>query len=346
MNRPSLKVATHVVAHHVKPARTWRHVAELTTCTCPEWASDFAASPLATDSEFLVNADNMTTPLSIFSRSTVAPGTASGRRLYQRTRRDSDHTEGNSPARAAPHPLRVPPSLGSFFRGAALSLACAALVACGGSEKEAKSPDEWVVAKDSEQGDGLEVTQEYGGMNQEKVDRTFRKIYPDLAQCLMDGQSRLEFLGGDVKFFLKVNLAGQAEQAHIEESTLGDYETEQCMVSVIKSRKWPKPVGGKLGKVHSSMGFDHPDDVRPPTSWAQSDIEGALEEVTDAARNCGRGGPFTFTAYVDTSGSVMAAGVAHSDDHGEATASCLLEAIRGSHFPSPGSWPAKVSFRL
>ena len=60
---------------------------------------------------------------------------------------------------------------------------------------------------------------------------------------------------------------------------------------------------------------------------------------------CGGGGPFSVTAYVKTNGSVLSAGVAHSDDQGDDAAKCIVEAVKHAKFASPGSWPAKVTFR-
>lgn len=227
-------------------------------------------------------------------------------------------------------------------------IACAiaaTLPACGGSEKKTETPSEWVVEKDTEEDSGLEVMQEFGGMNQEKVDRTFKKLYPTLSECLMEGQRRVKFLGGDVHFLVKVDMTGSARFAHIEESNLGDYETEQCMLDAIRSSRWPKPVGGRIGLARSSIGFDPPSDVRPPVAWTDRDIATALGKLSDELSACGRGGPFSITAYVKTNGSVLSAGVAHSDETGDETARCLVETVKAATFGSPGSWPAKVTFR-
>lgn len=228
----------------------------------------------------------------------------------------------------------------------ALVLAAAsASSACGGSEKKAETPSEWVVEKDTDQDSGLDVMQEFGGMNQEKVDRTFKKLYPTLSECLMDGQRRVKFLGGDVQFLVKVDMTGTARHAHIEESNLGDYDTEQCMLRAIRESRWPKPVGGRIGLARSSIGFDPPGDVRPPVQWSSGDVETALGKLDGDLASCGRGGPFAITAYVKTNGSVLSAGVAHSDESGDDTARCLVEAVKSASFGSPGSWPAKVTFR-
>jgi hypothetical protein len=39
-------------------------------------------------------------------------------------------------------------------------------------------------------------------------------------------------------------------------------------------------------------------------------------------------------------------GIASSDESGEKAADCLVDLLKGAKFPSPGSWPAKVTFSL
>ena len=219
-------------------------------------------------------------------------------------------------------------------------------LACGkqaATEAEAPSADD-----DREEGDagGMEMIQEFGGMNEEKVNRTVKKLYPSLSECLMKGFERVDFLGGEVAFLVKVNSAGVAESALAERSTLGDYESERCMLETLKASHWPKPVGGKIGLARTSITFDPPGDVRPPVVWSSDDVKEALQEHSADFAACGPGGPFEITAYVATSGRVLAAGISHDDDAGEATASCVIQAVEGMTFASPGSWPAKVTFRL
>src|SRR5690606_20929343 len=157
----------------------------------------------------------------------------------------------------------------------------------------------------------------------------------------------LEFLGGDVSFFVKINQQGELSHAHLEESTLGDRDTELCMLRALGKHDWPKPVGGETGLARKSFSFDMPNDVRPPTDWSQESIEETLEELSEDIDGCKTGGgAFSITMYVSTDGSVMAAGVAHVEEGGEAAADCLVAALKQAKFPSPGSWPAKVSFSL
>jgi hypothetical protein len=224
-------------------------------------------------------------------------------------------------------------------------LTALALVACSGKQTPESKAPAYELDDERDDSGGLEMTQEFGGMNEEKVKKTIETLYPSLSECLMNGSKRVDFLGGEVAFLVKVNMKGQAEAAHAERSTLGDYASEQCMLSEIKKSRWPKPVGGRIGLARTSIAFDPPSDVRPPVEWSESDIQSALEEHASELDACGRGGPFEITAYVDTKGRVMTAGIAHSDDSGEQAASCLVQAVESIKFGSPGSWPAKVTFR-
>ncbi len=234
--------------------------------------------------------------------------------------------------------------LSVFGLGSALMV-----VACGGSDKPAKTPYEEVTLEEEEpEGSGVAVSSEIGGLNQEQVDAVFARSVDDLQECLSSGADRVEFLGGGVSFFLKINADGRVTHAHLEASTLGDRETEKCMLTALRNETWPKPVGGQTGLARKSFDFDPPNDVRPPTIWSSEELDEAIGELTPDLNGCKRGthDEFAVTMYVGTDGSVLAAGVAHEEESGEGAADCLVETLMSATFPSPGSWPAKVSVRL
>lgn len=234
--------------------------------------------------------------------------------------------------------------------GAALGSLCAlGLVACGGGDaKRPKTSDEAVVEETSEErASGMSISSEIGGLNQEAVDRVFAKASNDLRRCLGDGAERVEFLGGDVEFIVKIGSDGRVSHAHLEVSTIGDRATEVCMLDALKRRSWPKPIGGETGIAQKPFSFDMINDVRPPTEWSPDSIEEALGEITPKLDDCRSGkGSFTITMYVDTDGSVMSVGIAHAEDSGESAVDCILGVVKTVSYPSPGSWPAKVTFSL
>jgi hypothetical protein len=228
----------------------------------------------------------------------------------------------------------------------------ALLSACGGSEPEPKTAVDAASKPKLEHDDdhlhGIHASSEIGGLNEEEVDAAFKKSLAPLEQCLNRGTQRVEFLGGKVSFFLKVGAAGRVEEAFLEHSTLGDRETEKCMLAALRSKTWPKPVGGEHGLARKSFEFEPPNDVRPPLEWDAAIARPVLKKLGDKFDDCRRGnsGRFEATAYVSAQGDVISASVTPSDGAGEAAVDCLVDTLRGASFPSPGSWAAKVTFAL
>jgi hypothetical protein len=242
-----------------------------------------------------------------------------------------------------------------FHRALALSAALFGVtvltLGCGGSESEPKS------AADHDEDDpeprrrrskkSIEMGGELGAIDEKKADEIFASLLPAFERCLKQGAEQVEFLGGAVNFFVKVDLEGNVH-AHLEESTLGDREAERCMLTAIRKKTWPKPVGGEVGYARKSFDFDMPNDVRAPEEWSSDRATEALEKISSKIASCkdGVSGKFGATMYVDTSGKVLAVGVTPPDETGEESVDCLVGVLKDAKMPSPGSWPAKVSFQL
>jgi hypothetical protein len=229
-----------------------------------------------------------------------------------------------------------------------LSLALGFSAACGGSEPPAKAPEPQ--AEPTRHGDGpsLGVTGEIGALDEDKVTQAFQDSVKDLQSCLAKGAKRVEFLGGSVAFFVKIDQHGKIAHAHLEQSSLGDRETEKCMLGALSNHSWPAPLGGEMGIARKGFDFDPPNDVRPPIEWPAERASSALKARSSAIQKCkgSASGSFHATLYVDTSGAVLAAGVAPPDEQGEGAVDCLVGVLKETRFPSPGSWPAKVQTEL
>jgi hypothetical protein len=230
-----------------------------------------------------------------------------------------------------------------------LTLSVAFLAACGGGETpRAETPAD---VDERPAGSGrpkMSASSEIGALDEAKVTSTFRSAQGDLQRCLAEGAERNELEGGDVAFFLKIDTSGSVAHAHVERSTLGDLTTEQCMLRALKKRDWPAPQGGDIGIARSSMGFDPPNDVRPPTDWDPSRVEDTLRQVSGKLSSCKReaSGELTATVYVDADGAALSVGAAASDESGASAIDCVVEVLKEAKYPSPGSWPAKVTFPL
>ncbi len=229
-----------------------------------------------------------------------------------------------------------------------LTLACGLLSACGGSEPLPQTPTAGptaVAPAPRHKRSGMSMTGQLGSLDQQKVDDTFTRLMTRFNGCLSQGASRVEFLGGHVKFFVRIALDGTTRWAYLSESTIGDRDTENCMLDAAKAAHWPPPVEGE-GQAEKAIDFDPSPDVRDAVPWGPDRIVRQLDAARPKLAQCTTGthGRYKATAYVQTDGSVLAAGVAPPDERGEGSSDCLVEVIKGLKFPSPGSWPAKVTF--
>jgi hypothetical protein len=227
-----------------------------------------------------------------------------------------------------------------------LALPASLSLACGESTPAPKTADDKPETEEHH-ASRLSMSSEIGGLNEEKVNAAFESSMSGLERCLQQGSSRVEFLGGSVSFFVKIDTAGKVDGAYLEKSTLGDRDTERCMLDALRSKKWPKPVGGEHGLARKSFDFDPPNDVRAPSDYDEGHLNRGLDKISNKLASCkGSKGSYEATMYVATDGSVLAAGVTPPDEDGENSVDCLVSTLKGASFPSPGSWPAKVTFTL
>ena len=229
-----------------------------------------------------------------------------------------------------------------------ISLFIILCLGCGGSEPPPKEPE--APPPPTRSGPKLQMQTELGQIDPAKTDATFKKLQPALMRCYEDGQKRIEFLGGDVKFFLRVQQDGHTKYAYISEGTLGDRTTERCMLELAMNAAWPQPEGGEA-EVQKSIGFDPPGGVRAPTDWSSDKVRPEVGKHAAELSSCKGGvtGTFHVTAYVAPAGhagQVTAAGISAPSADGEAKSDCLVGVIKKLKLPSPGSYAAKVTFDI
>jgi hypothetical protein len=224
-----------------------------------------------------------------------------------------------------------------------------ALAACGGTTQEAKEPEPVALqpAREAER-PKLAVAQELGSIDPDQVQKVWNRLRPDFDNCRKAGLERVEYLHGDVKFFIRIGPDGAVKWTFLEDSTLGDRDTEKCLLGVITAAPWPKPDGGDA-EVRNSIGFDP--EGRPPAAWSTDKIAAVLGKNDKDLHRCKGHEKATFhvTLYVSPShkdGKVQAAGASVPNKDGADKIDCIVDEVKGWKMPSPGSWGAKVEFRI
>jgi hypothetical protein len=184
-------------------------------------------------------------------------------------------------------------------------LTCTVVVGCGGgSTPPPKSDDSSTtsVSPRRPSSGGPSVSQELGSIDERAVEQTFAKLEPKLESCHVKGRGRVEYLAGDIKVFLRIDQHGKVRYGFFEEATIGDRDTEKCILDVLAAADWPKPQGGEA-EVRNGFGWS-PGGERAPTAWGPEKVTGALEankEAKGAIAKCKAGvsGAFRVTAYVE-----------------------------------------------
>jgi hypothetical protein len=266
-----------------------------------------------------------------------------------------------------------------------LFVAAAILVAgCGSSPPPKVEEPVQESARSERSGPTPQMTQELGSIDQRKVEQTFANLQTgQLEACHKQGRDRLEFLTGDVKVFLRIDGSGRMKYGFFEDSTLGDRDTEKCILGVFAGTSWPKPEGGEA-EVRTGFGWGAGGE-REPTSWSSDKVTAALVDAKDVRKDvdrCRAGvkGDFRVTAYVEADegkeheppkpskggkhgakpktsghakhaakepgGRFKAIGIAPPNKEGAEKVDCIVDALKPLELPSPGGYAAKVTFSL
>jgi hypothetical protein len=181
----------------------------------------------------------------------------------------------------------------------------AAVAGCGGNEPPPKTAD---APKDEgprrEPGpQGPVVEQELGSIDPRAVEQTFdRLLNGKLESCHQQGRGRIDYLSGEAKVFLRVGKDGRVKYALLDESTIGDRDTEKCVLDTLAATDWPKPIGGEA-EVRSSFSWTAGGE-RQPAAWGPDKVASALASdkgTAGAVEKCKAGvsGTFRLTAYVE-----------------------------------------------
>jgi hypothetical protein len=230
---------------------------------------------------------------------------------------------------------------------AAALLASTIITGCGGGEPPPRAPEAAPVKEAKPTRPALQMKSELGSVDPAAVKRTFHGLEDKFTGCQKQGLDRVEVLAGAMKFFVRIGEDGKARWAYLEESEVGDRDTEKCLIDAVLGASWPKPDGGEA---EARYGMELPlQSTRPPTDWPSDKVTLAIGKHEGAIGKCkgGASEAFRATMYVGPGGKVLAAGVVAATKDSDDKVDCLagvLQKMKG--LPSPGSWPAKVSFGL
>jgi hypothetical protein len=240
---------------------------------------------------------------------------------------------------------RVPAAPASWF----VFSVCATLAGCATGEAGPKSAHD--SDRDGDEQAGLQVSGTIGGMDGYAVRDKMRAATQRIDGCVKRGRKRRPYIDGEVAVYVQVDRSGRATEAYFQRSTLGAHEVETCILKVLRATSWPPPVGGDVGEISQSFGFDAAIDD-PPLRWTARELsdrmgeDGSYQEVMGKLEDCRKeagAARLEVTVYLDEDGFVQSMGVSSADAAAAAAIACVQTVVQTTSFPSPGSAFAKVT---
>lgn len=193
------------------------------------------------------------------------------------------------------------------------------------------------------------VQSEIGALDGAAVDEVTARVRGKARTCFEQANASLSFpvVHGDIELTVRIKSDGSVRWVFPSKDDLGHGGVTDCIAALLEAETWPKPEGGEQGIARATYGREP--EGRAPVDWGESDLGGAGDPLRSALQACKRkhgAGRITVTLYVDADGKVMAAGAAVDEGEAAEAVGCAVDAARGRTFPSPGSFPAKVTLEV
>ncbi len=206
----------------------------------------------------------------------------------------------------------------------------------GGEQSAASSPE-----------DDMQIEGILGTISQMAIEDGIQRNLGRITRCFSDRYHAIDVLGGEMEMSFRIKLDGTVRWVYLRRSTVGDRDTERCILNVLSRITFARPHGGEA-EFSTPLTLDPPEDVRPPVAWPASRVASLVASAGPGlVSSCAATGEgFHVTAYVAPGGQVIAAGAAV--DHPEIVEplDCVAAGVRSWTMPDPGSYPAKVTFDL
>jgi TonB family protein len=197
--------------------------------------------------------------------------------------------------------------------------------------------------------DGMEVEGILGSLAQSTISRAMAQRMDRFGDCFAQRYDALPVLAGAATLAFRVRGDGSVRWVHLVNSSVGDRETERCVLGVAAGMRFsPGPVGGDA-EFQDTIELQAPEDVRPPVAWQPSRLRATLRTSASGLRACNvPGDDLRVTVYVDPGARVAGVGASFTPRDpsvdSQAALDCVTQQVTRWPFPDPGSYTAKVSF--
>jgi len=227
------------------------------------------------------------------------------------------------------------------------------LAACGGAQQSnsqiaaATPPPRPTSPPDQNDNGGMVIEGQLGFIPQNELMRTLTPATPQLAQCYNERLADHPYMSGRIELKFRIGTDGSVRWVIPLHSTLGDRDTERCMLDRARALRFTRPRGGETETTYP-LELEGGEDARPATAWQPTRLDAVVGRNRSALQRCrnGASGPIEITLYAAPNGTVASAGVSVANDGALQAIDCVVREVSGWRVPDPGSWYARATITL
>jgi len=182
------------------------------------------------------------------------------------------------------------------------------------SELHSSPQSRWA---DGSESDGLELNGEIGTIDPYLISTKIEDNFVVINRCFEDYTANRPYVGGELTIKLEIDQSGYPKKAYLEESTLGAYVVESCILDRVKSLHYAKPRGGRIA--HATVPFKFRAEAPASRAYIDEHLGTALDqglsvvdEDTGETVEVRAYFPIVVTAYVDHQGVIVSYGLSWS----------------------------------
>jgi hypothetical protein len=234
-----------------------------------------------------------------------------------------------------------------------LSIVTFFVLACGGAADSGRLAEPTIdygggPPKRARRG-GMNVSGIMGTINTNRIQEIFELRLLRFERCFTEREREIAFIGGRIEFYFRVDLDGRVVWVNPKSSTIGDRQTERCLMDIVKRTRFPVPRGGGEAEVAWSFEREPNPEVQLPVEADEYSMVSFISENAESLSACNVGtSSITVNAYIAPGGTIMSAGASISgrEPADEMMLDCVTDAVAGWVMPDPGVTASKFSFNL
>jgi hypothetical protein len=205
-----------------------------------------------------------------------------------------------------------------------------------------------VPVEDSDSDDGVTYANQHGRMDPAAVQAGIAPHQSELSDCYMNGYKNRRWLGGHVVIHWDIRKDGTVTAVKLmQESDLGAWPIEKCLLDVARSATFDKPQGGDAD-------FTLPLEFEAKgraLAWNDDQTLRAVGGQLARLDTCNKKAPpppdeVTITAYIGPAGHAQSVGFSSDKSEiAEKWAECAVKTVMSWRLPDPRGQVAKLAIK-